>query len=74
MDPEFAFQFHKRMELERTRRLEYERVARERLGVTNGPSRVGWSTSVRRWWKALRSARMAPMTPGACCASPVACS
>lgn len=73
MDPEFAFQFQKRMELERTRQLEYERMARERIDVTGGIPRGGWNFSVRRWWKALGNLRVTTTAPSACCAAPVIC-
>lgn len=79
MDPEFAFQFHKRMELERTRQLEYERVARERMRMMGGapleaaPLR-GWSVSIRRWWRALGTIRVTTAPTNACCVTPVVCS
>lgn len=74
MDPEFAFQYHKRMELELTRRLEYERVARERISEIGGVPRTGWNLGIRRWWKKLSAVRVTTMTPSACCAAPVICS
>lgn len=74
MDPEFSFQFHKRMELERTRRLEYERVARERIHALGEPRRTGWNFSVRRWWKALGALRLTTIAPTACCPTSIACS
>lgn len=74
MDPEYVFQYHKRMDLERTRQLEYQRVARERTEMMGGAPPAGWSVAIRRWWRVLRSVRVVTVAPSACCATPVICS
>lgn len=73
MDPHCAFEFYKRREIELTRRLELQRVARERINAIHGTQREGWRSRVQRWWKASLGGRVARPSPVACCTTAVAC-
>ncbi len=73
MDPHFAFEVYKRREIELTRRLELQRVARARIDAIRGTPREGWRSRVQRWWKASLGGRVARPSPVACCATAVAC-
>jgi hypothetical protein len=73
MDPQFAFEVHKRMEIERTRRWEYERVARERIDAMGSVPRESRRSIIRRWWNERFVARVAIDAPIACCPAAVVC-
>lgn len=72
MDPHFAFEVYKRREIELTRRLELQRVARERIGAIHGTPREGWRSPVQLWWKASLGGRVARPSPVPCCATAAA--
>lgn len=73
MDPQFAFEVHQRHEVELNRRLEYERVAQERLDATGPSPRRSRGALFRGLREAYRAARASTQTPAACCANSVAC-
>lgn len=73
MDPHFAFEVYKRREIELTRRLELQRVARERIDGIRGTRREGWRSRVQQWWKVSLGGRVDRPSPVACCATAVAC-
>lgn len=73
MDPQFAFEVHKRMEIEMTRQLEYARVARERVEAPRSAPRERRRFSVRRWWTERIVGRGTADAPIACCAASVVC-
>lgn len=73
MDPQFAFEIHQRREIERTRRLEFDRIARERLDTARPTLRRERGTLIHALREGFRAARASTQTPSACCVSSVAC-
>lgn len=73
MDPQFAFEVHRRREIEQTRRLEFERIARERIDATGPTLRRNRGALIHALREAFRAARASTQAPSACCASSVAC-
>lgn len=73
MDPQFAFEIHQRREIDRTRRLEFERIARERLDAGRPTLRRERGTLIHALREAFRAARASTQTPAACCVGSVAC-